>query len=139
MQASNPYMAAFYAEDMSVALSEIEERYSGVSGKKDTILSVDESLNADYLAFREHVYPVIGKAGELTKAEYSGYEKIILRPNPSELSPAQLEFTIANRPAGILLNRENYAAYSSIAKLLEQQGALLYMERPGGILNARTR
>ena len=134
------FTAVLCAENMPTVLAEIESRYSGVSGRKETILSVDESLNADYLAFREHVYPVVEKAGELTKAEYSGYKNVILRPEPSEISTAQLlEFVVSNQPAGILMDRENSAAYGSIMRVFEEQGVLLYAEGPEGVLKARAR
>lgn len=118
--ADDSYYAAVSADDILTVLSYIEEKYSGKSGKKGTILSVDESVNAEYLRFRAHVYPITDIAGEMTKIEYMGYDNVIVRPDPENLSPGQLyEFVQASRPAGILLDEETVIAYGSVLGVLD--------------------
>ncbi len=114
------YYAALSADDIMTVLNYIEDVYSGMSGKKGTILSVDESANADYLAFREHVYPITPNAGDLTKIEYLGYDNIIVQPDPAVMTPGQLcEFTTVSRPAGLLFDADTLSAYGSVLAVLD--------------------
>ena len=101
-------------------LNYIEEKFSGKSGKKGTILSVDESVNEEFLRFRQHVYPVTDIAGEMTKIEYAGYDNVIIRPSFDNLSPAQLyEFVSVNKPAGVLLDNSALCVYGSVLSAMD--------------------
>jgi len=129
--ADDSYYAAVYADDIIAVLDYIGENFSGKSGKKGTILSVDESVNSEFLRFREHIYPVTDDAGEMTKIEYAGYDNVVIKPSLENLSPAQLyEFVSVNKPAGILLDKDTAQVYGSILCALD---CAKYKEA-GGIL-----
>ncbi|PWM67324.1 MAG: hypothetical protein DBX38_03970 [Eubacteriales Family XIII. Incertae Sedis bacterium] len=114
------YYAALCADDILTVLNYIEEKFSGKSGKKGTILSVDESVNEEFLRFRQHVYPVTDIAGEMTKIEYAGYDNVIIRPSLDNLSPAQLyEFVSVNKPAGVLLDNSALCVYGSVLSAMD--------------------
>lgn len=101
------YYAALSSDNIFSLLEYIQETYSGKSGKKGTILSVDESMNEDYLLFRQHVYPVTPDLGMVTKIDYLGYDNVLVKPEFGEVSLKELnDFTADNHIAGILVDSE---------------------------------
>lgn len=109
------YYAALLSDDTYNLMTYIQDNYSGKTGKKGTILSVDESMNEDYLLFREHVYPVTEDIGMVTKIDYLGYNSIIVKPVPGSLTVKELsDFVSDNHIAGILVDETTAGIYANL-------------------------
>ncbi len=110
---NNNFYAALSSDDIWTLLSYIQKTYSGKSGKTGTIASIDESMNDDYMLFRQHVYPVTTDLGMVTKIDNLGYDNIIVKPEYGKISLNELNtFTADNHIAGISVDRETVSGYA---------------------------
>ena len=74
---------------------------------------------------------MITDVAEITKIDYLGYENLIIATDVSEITREQfVALCQTHSPVGVLLDTEQLAAYSGLAKGL---GLMIYCEYDGNI------
>lgn len=125
-KADSRYYAALSSDDILGLLGYIQQTYSGKSSKTGTILSVDESMNDDYMLFRQHVYPVAVELGTVTKIDNLGYDNVLLKPEVEKMSLRDMNtFVSDHHIAGIAVDDKTIGGF---VKGMRRDNVSVYFE-----------
>lgn len=125
-KADSSYYAALSSDDILGLLGYIQQTYSGKSGGTGAILSVDESINENYMLFRQHVYPVAVELGTVTKIDNLGYDNVLLKPEFEKMSLRDMNtFVSDHHISGIVVDDETIGGF---VKGMRRDNVSVYFE-----------